>query len=227
MTLWTTLTPLILGSAIVPIQIVITILLIKTPRGVLTSAAFVAGMTTVKLTQGALFGFVFTASAAEDASATDSESSAVVAVLLLVVAVLFLVTAFKQLFARVDPDAPPPKWMGTIASMTPDRAYLLGLGLMVIGAKFWVFTLGAVGAIADERLGAAASVAVFVVFIVASEIVHLVVLAIAVVAPKRSASLLDAATGWLQHNNRVIMILIGFVFGAWFAVKALQGLGVF
>jgi hypothetical protein len=37
---------------------------------------------------------------------------------------------------------------------------------------------------------------------------------------------LDHVSGWLERNNRVIVIVLGLVFGAWFLLKALQGLGV-
>jgi hypothetical protein len=43
--------------------------------------------------------------------------------------------------------------MAKIEGVTPGRAYLLGVGLLVIGAKFWVFTLGAFAVIADAGLG--------------------------------------------------------------------------
>ena len=43
--LWSTLIPLGIGSAVVPIQIVVTILLLQAPDGARTAAAWVAGMT--------------------------------------------------------------------------------------------------------------------------------------------------------------------------------------
>jgi hypothetical protein len=32
--------------------------------------------------------------------------------------------------------------------------------------------------------------------------------------------------GWLQRNNRVVVIVLGLVFGTWFLIKALSGFGV-
>ena len=46
-TTFVSLVPLIIGSAVVPVQIIIDILLLKSPRqGLLKAAAYVGGMTT-------------------------------------------------------------------------------------------------------------------------------------------------------------------------------------
>lgn len=47
------LLPFIIGSALVPVQIIIDILLLKSPRqGLLKASAYVGGMTTMRLLQG-------------------------------------------------------------------------------------------------------------------------------------------------------------------------------
>jgi hypothetical protein len=56
--------------------------------------------------------------------------------------------------------------------------------------------------------------------------VHLTILAAAFVAPARSADTLAAVARWLERNNRQLVIALGVVFGTWFAVKALNGLGL-
>ncbi|WP_165858018.1 GAP family protein [Corynebacterium alimapuense] len=222
--MWTTLLPLMIGSAIVPIQIIITILLLKTPGGIRTAMAWVGGMTSVRLAQGVLFGLVFTASTQTESG--NDGPGVVSSVLLLVVALLFFVTGAKQLLTHEDEDAPPPKWMSAVSSMTPKKAFLIGAGLLIIGAKFWVFTLSGISAISDAQLSLAAAAGVFLIFVVVSEIAHISVLAIATLMPKRSDVLLERMTTWLSANNRIIMIILGAVFGTWFMIKALTGLGV-
>jgi hypothetical protein len=39
-------------------------------------------------------------------------------------------------------------------------------------------------------------------------------------------SLLGSISDWLTAHNRALMVVIGAVFGTWFVVKALDGLGV-
>ena len=111
-------------------------------------------------------------------------------------------------------------------SLTPGKAFLIGAGLLAIGAQFWVFTLGAVGAISDADLGRSSSILNFLLFVVLAESVHLLLLGIVVVAPKKASSVLDRSSSWLEAHNRVIMIMLGLVFGTWFMIKALSGLGV-
>ena len=222
--MWSSLIPVILGSALVPIQVIITIALLRTPAGPRTAAAWVGGMTAVRLIQGMLFGLVFSSS---DTTETSSSSSgSVVSVLLLVVAVLFFVTALKQFLHEDDPDGPPPKWMTMVASMTPAKAFAFGFGMLAIGAKFWVFTLSAIGVISDANLSRTSSILTFIAFVILAESIHLAVVGAAVVAPTRSTKILERAFEWLQRHNRVLVIILGVVFGTWFLVKALDRSGV-
>ena len=157
-----------IGSAVVPIQIVVTILLLQAPGGARTAAAWVAGMTTTRLVQGLLFGLVFQSS--DEATSDSSGSGPVLSTILLVLAVLFYVTALKHLLRHEDADAPPPKWMTMTASMKPGKAFLIGAGYIAVSAKFWVFTLGAVGAIGDADLGRARSILDFLLFVALAEL---------------------------------------------------------
>ncbi len=53
------LTPLIIGSAVVPLQIMMIILLLNSPRqGLFKAICLVAGMTAVRLVQGVIFGLI-------------------------------------------------------------------------------------------------------------------------------------------------------------------------
>jgi hypothetical protein len=222
--LWTTLVPLIVASAIVPIQIVITILLLRSDAGRITAVAWVAGMTLARLAQGVVFGLVL--SSAEETSGTRDGPGAVVSTILLVAGVLFLVAAFRQAFHDEDPDAPPPRWLALTESITPFRAFLLGAGMLLIGIKFWVFTLGAIAAIGTASLGLGGSLVAFLVFVVLAESIHLAAVGFAYAAPARADAGLARFSGMLERYNSLIMIVLGLVFGTWFLVKALTGLGI-
>jgi hypothetical protein len=222
--LWSSLIPLIVGGALVPIQIIITILLLRSNSGRITAVAWVAGMTTVRLAQGLVFGLLLGSSS--DSGSTSEGSGTAVSLLLLVLAIVFYVTAAKQLLKHPDEDAPPPRWMAMVDGMQPAKAYLVGVGLLAIGAKFWVFTLGAIAAIGDAGLDQGAAVLTFLVFVILTESIHLLVVGIAYALPDRSAALLDRIKGFMETYNRAIMIVLGLVFGTWFMVKALGGLGI-
>jgi hypothetical protein len=222
--LWSSLIPLMVGSAIVPVQIVVTVLLLRSSAGKLTAVAWVAGMTTVRLAQGVVFGLVL--GPASDAGSTSDGPGTAASLLLLVVAIVFYVSAAKQLLKEPDEDAPPPRWMAAIEGITPGKAYLFGAGLLAVSVKFWVFTLGAIAAIEEAAMGQTASVLTYLVFVVLAQSVTLVIIGIAYVMPHRAATLLDRISGFLSRNNRLIVIAIGAVFGTWFLIKALNGLGV-
>ena len=222
--LWSTLIPLAVASAVVPVQIVVTILLLQSSGGIRAAGAWVAGMTTTRLVQGLLFGLVFHSS--DQISGDTSGPSPVESAILLVLAVLFYVTALKQVLRHEDPDAPPPRWMTMTASMKPGKAFLIGAGYVAVAAKLWVFTLGAAGAISDADLSRASSVLHFLWYVALAECVLLALLGMMVVAPTKSAAVLGRWSAWLERWNRVILIVLGLVFGTWFLIKALDGLGV-
>ena len=132
--------PLILGAALLPVWIIIVLMLLSGDRGVVKGAAFVAGVTLVRLVQGVLFGFVFSGggTAQTDAGATVFKST-----LLLVLGIILLITAYKKWSKAPDPDAPPPKLFESLAGMSPLKAFGMGALLVLVAVKLWVFTLGA------------------------------------------------------------------------------------
>ena len=106
--LWASLIPLIIGSALVPIQIIITTLLLRSKAGKGTAVAWVTGMTAVRVAQGLVFGLVL--GTGSESVAGDGPGTAI-SLLLLLVAVVFFIGAAKQILKHPDEDAPPPRWM--------------------------------------------------------------------------------------------------------------------
>jgi hypothetical protein len=218
-----TLTPLIIGSAIVPIQIIITILLLRPPAKRSVAVAWLAGMTAVRLLQGLVFGMILHWGRRDD---TKGGHGWVVSSVLLVVALLLLVTAIRELLGGDDPDDPPPKWMAALSSMTPGKAFLLGAAVILISVKLWVFTFAAIGAIGDAGMPRSTNAVTYIVFVLLGLSTHLAIIAAAAFFPTKSRALLDNSLRWLQDHNRVIMIALGLVFGAWFLYKGLHGFGI-
>lgn len=218
-----TLIPLLLGSAILPLQIAVTILLLQSPGGRAKAVAWVAGMAVVRLLQGLVFGVILGTAAA---TGSGDGPGAIKATLLLVVAVVFLVSAVRQLTRQPDEDAPPPKWMAMIAGITTTRAFLYGAGIVVVAAKLWAFTLGALAVIADSGLAGAESWIAYLLFVAGALSIHLVLIAVAFLAPARADAILGRLIGALERHNRMIMIVLGLVFGAWFLVQSLTAFGL-
>jgi hypothetical protein len=218
------LLPFIIGSALVPIQIIIDILLLKSPRrGFFKATAYVGGMTTLRLLQGLIFGLILTNSVATSTPEAGGKSP-IVSTLLLVLGILLLVTAYKQWRKDDDPDAPPPKWLIMIESLTPLKSFGVGFGLLLIGGKFWVFTLGAIGMIGQAQLGQPSSTLVYLLFILLAESLLLIPILIRIILPKQSTTLLEQASAWLTRYNRVIIIVVSLVFGTIFLYQGASGL---
>jgi hypothetical protein len=221
--LWATLTPFIIAAALMPIELVITLALLGTPGRVRTATAAVAGTVTVRLLQGLVFGAILHWGRRDD---TPGGHDWLVPSVILVVAMVLLVTAIRELLGGGDPDDPPPKWMAALSSMKPGKAFLLGGATVLISVKMWVFTFAAMSAIGDAGMPRSANFAIYTAFVLLGVSTHLAIIAAAAFFPKRSAAFLDGSLQWLQNHNRIIMIVLGLVFGGWFLYKGLHGFGI-
>jgi hypothetical protein len=218
------LVPLIIGSAVVPMQIIIDILLLKSPKqGLLKASAYVGGMTSLRLLQGLIFGLILTNSVAASTQ-EDGGKSPIVSTLLLVLGILLLVTAYKQWHKEDDPDAPPPKWLTMVDNFTPLKSFGVGFGLLLIGGKFWVFTLSAIGMIGQAQLGQPYSTITYLLFVLLAESLLLLPILFKTILPKRSKTLLEQVSEWLTRYNRSIIIVVSLIFGTIFLYQGASGL---
>ncbi|ODR23168.1 GAP family protein [Mycobacterium gordonae] len=222
--MWSSLVPLILGGALEPIEIMITIMLLGTPSRLRAAGAWISGHVGTRLLQGLIFGTILHWGTRSD----DSKHSNhwVVSTVLLVVALLFLVTAARELLSDEDPDAPPPRWMAMLMSASPTKAFFIGAGVVTVSVKAWVFTLAAIGVIGSADLGHPAKMATYVAFVLLAASANLIIIGAAAVFGDRSRSVLDRVLRWLQANDRPIVVVAGLVFGMWFGLKALRGFGI-
>ena len=99
------------------------------------------------------------------------------------IAILFLVMAARKALGEPDEDAPPPRWKASLETATPGRAYLMGVLLLGISAKLWVFTLGAIGAIEYAAPGRVTAVALYLLFVALAQCIPIGVVAYAALAP--------------------------------------------
>ena len=221
--LWTTLLPLVIGSAVVPTQMVVTAVLLRSSRG--KAAAWIAGMAALRVLQGALFGLVFSEARSH---ATSAGGPRIVAGgLLLALAALFVATALRHAIGDEDAAAAAaPPWLSRVDAMPGLAAFGAGAGYVALSPEKWVFTLGAIGAIADAALGPWGSILNFAAFVGLTLSGSLAVFGFATLAPERSATVLSRVGGWLEQRSRAIAVVLGAVFGTWFLLKALSALGL-
>lgn len=217
------LLPYIIGSAVVPLQIIIGLLLLKSPKqGLFKAIAYVAGMTITRLLQGLIFGLIFSESSALVEGGNGKNP--IISTLLLVLGILLLITAYKKWHGEDDPDDSSPKRLVVIDSLTPFKAFGIGLGLPLIAAKLWVFTLSALATIAAAQLAPLSSAIVYLLFILLAESLLLFPILIRIFKPERSKSLLAELSAWLTQNSRPITIIVSLVFGLFFLHSGIAGL---
>lgn len=219
----TALLPFIIGGALVPLQIIVVILLLTSEKqGLLKAIAFVLGMTLARLAQGFLFGFVLTGGSG-DAADASSGIAWVKSTALLLLGIFLLSTAYKQWTKEPDPDAPPPKWMAMLDGVTPVRAFLFGAGFILIAAKLWVFTLGAISVIGEAQMGQRDSVVAFLWYILLAQSLLIIPILIRLLLPGQAGRLLGAFGDWLERYNRQIVIVVSLVFGLFFLYQSVMG----
>jgi hypothetical protein len=84
--------------------------------------------------------------------------------------------------------------------------------------------MSAVAVLDYADLSATSTALSFLVFALLAVAPPLAVIAMAALAPSRSAALLDAVSAWLTRNTSRIVIGICLVVGVWFVAKALTQL---
>ena len=214
------LTPFIIGSAVVPLQIMMVILLLNSPRqGLAKAICLVAGMTAIRLLQGVIFGLILSPKPGE-----TSGKSPVVSTLLVILGILLLITAYKQWRNEDDPDSPPPKWLVMLDNLTLLQAFGMGAGLVLISGKFWVFTLSAIGIIEEAQLGQPSSTVAFLLFVLLAQSLLILAIIVRFIIPGQSKSILETISFWLTRYNRPIVVAVSLVFGIVFFIQGISGL---
>ena len=183
------LLPLMIGAAVVPVPIIIVLLLLGNQRGLLNGAVFVGGAIAVRLVQGIAFGYIFVS---DPAATTDTGGNLIVSSLLIVLGVLMLITAFKKWDKDEDPDAPPPKWIAAVGSLSALKAFGIGAAVVALSSKQWVFTLSAIGVLGRAHLGPPASIGLFLCYVLAAQAFGLIAVLASVLSPRQAGCALAA-----------------------------------
>lgn len=215
---------LAIAAGVVPGLVTVTLLLERSSGGVASAAGWVAGMLGVRLVQGLVFGLLVPT----EPQITDTARPTVVASGFLVLSVLLFATAaWKAMTGQDSPtDGPSARWMTRLAGVGPGRAALFGALVILLGARQWVCTLGAIGAIGSGARGPVVGIATFVLFTLLATALPLSIVVIAVVAPDRSQALLDRMGAWMRTHDDTIVIVLGVVFGTLCGLKALHDFGL-
>jgi hypothetical protein len=150
------------------------------------------------------------------ASAVEAESAAglqlIAPTLLTVVGILLLVAGVKKVRKEDDGEDGEPKWMSRLTDLTALKAAGGGALLMLVAVKQWVFTLSALAVIEEAQPGLTAGVAIYLIFVLATQMLVLPPIVAFAVAPQKgrqtagSGAGLAAAAQPRDHDRRVICL---------------------
>ncbi len=142
----------------------------------------------------------------------------------MVLGILLWITVTVKWFKQPDPDEPAPKWMTAFGSVSAGKAFLLGILLMALGVKQWVFTLSALGVIRHADLSNSQSIIAYLGFVIGAQLFMFIPIIARILAPASAAQFIEAGSQWLERHNRSIAIGVSAVFGTYFVLKGIVGL---
>ncbi|BBX47718.1 GAP family protein [Mycobacterium cookii] len=205
----TTLIPLALVIAISPLSVIPAVLVLQTPRPRPTGLAFLGGWLLGLIVLTAIFA------ASSDALGDLRKSPPTWASWLRIVLGSALIAFGIYRWLTREGHTESPRWMRSFETLTPSRAVLIGLALVVVRVE--VLTMCALAGldIGSVDLGVAAKLLTAAIFIaVAASTVAIPVLAYAA-AGHRLDETMARLKAWMEKNNAAllaaILVLIGLM----------------
>lgn len=211
----------IVATITVPIYTIIGLLFLQSERGRQKASALIAGAVTIRLIQGVLFGFIF---GQVEEKYPDAGPDILVAILLLTIGMLLLTKAYQAWRKEPDPEDSLPTWMSSISESTATKAAGVGALYVLASPKQWVFTQIALGIIIDAEVGPTVGTALYLFFVLGTQITLLIPLILVTMAPQRMTPPLQSAFAWLGRHNQTILMIVSLVFGLWFTYKGISSL---
>ena len=203
---------LVIGAAVVPLSVVITLVLLLGRAGRLRATAFIAGGITVQVAQGLLFGYLLRGAI----KAGGSGAHRFVPFLFLMAGIVLLCSLVFTWRGGSPDVAAKPNWLTKFGNVSALGAFSIGALLAIIKINQWAFILSAVAVIDEAQLGWTRSIIAYIGFVIAANGLLLAPVILSLVAPVRARGLLDTTHRWMVRNNRGITIVISLAFGLWF-----------
>jgi len=210
---------LAVGGSIAPVLLLLTILFLGSQRPLPNATALVLGYFAVYAAVG-IAGLILFSGTAGAAGSTASTIGRIVSVTL---GVLLIVLGLRRLFITRDPDASLPRWLESVSSITPTKAFGIGMVLFPLQIRILAIFIACLNLIATASLRTQESIIGLVLMLLIFAIPVLVLIGLYAAVPQRASSMLEALRAWMEKNNRVITVVLCFVFGAFFLVRGFSG----
>ena len=212
--------PFAIGIAISPIPIVAVILILFSNRAKVNGPAFLAGWVLGLAVVGSVVYFVLdAANAGTDSTVSDTVSWGKVAL-----GVLLLGLARRNWAKRPKPGEPVemPKWMATVETISPVKAFGLAVVLSVVNPKNLVLVLGAAAGLGQLDLSTGDAVVALVVFVVVASASIIFAVGYDLLGGERARHTLEDLKGWMTEHNNAVMATLFLVFGVVLISKGLN-----
>jgi threonine/homoserine/homoserine lactone efflux protein len=214
--------PFAIGIAISPVPIIAVILMLFSDRARVNGPAFLFGwMAGLAVVGTVVYVVADSANAATDTSASDTVSWGKVAL-----GVLLLGLARRNWAKRPAPGeaAELPKWMATVESMAPGRAFVLAVLLSVVNPKNLVLTVGAAAGLGQiVGLSTGDAIVALAVFVVVSSLAIIFAVGYNAFGGASARKTLEDLKTWMVEHNHAVMAVLLLVFGV---VLISKGLGL-
>jgi len=213
--------PFAVGIAISPVPIIAIILILFSDRARSNGLSFLAGWV---IGLAAVSTVVYLVSDAANAG-SDSTTSDSISWGKVVVGVLLLGLARREFAKRPAPGEPAtrPKWMATVESITPVRAFGLAIVLSVVNAKNLALAVGAAAGLGQLGLDTEDAVVALAVFVAVGSLSILFAVVYEFAGGERATKTLDEMKAWLTEHNAAVMAVLFLVFGT---VLIAKGIGL-
>lgn len=206
---------LAIGGSIAPPLLLLTILFLGSRRPLANATALALGYFTTCAAVG-IVGLTLFGGGERAASTIGRVISAMVGGLLIVL-------GLRSLLNAPDPDAQPPRWMESISSISPAKAFVFGMALFPLQIKNLAIFVACINLIAAASLSPRGSAVALVLVLVVFAIPVLVLIGLYATVPYRASEVLGSLRAWMEKHNRVITVVLCFVFGAFFLISGLSG----
>ena len=210
------------GVAISPVPIITVVLMLFSQRAKVNGPMFLAGWV---LALAVVSGVTYVLSDANDAS-TSSSASDTISWGKIVFGVLFLLLAVRQWRSRPAPgaDHEMPKWMAGIDTLSPGKAFGLGLLLDGVNPKNLLLTISAAAGLAQLGLSTTDAVVSLIFFVAVASLTIAGPVVYYLLGGEHAKSALDDLKGWLTVHNAAVMTVLFLILGVDLIAKGLAPL---
>jgi cadmium resistance protein CadD (predicted permease) len=135
------------------------------------------------------------------------------------VGALLIVLGLRNLLDSSDPDASPPRWMESINSVSPPRAF--GRALFPLQVKNLAIFVVCLNLIIASSLSPHGSIVALMLVLLVFTIPVLALIGLSATVPQRASTILESLRTWMGKHNRAITVVLCLAFGAFFLVGGL------